>query len=284
MVSSQDSRRSSIRYIRTPELKGTELHYLRTWSGAAAPGVNPHFELILVDSASKTILHRGASQTISSGFVGIRSPYETGKLARRHANETRVRIISFSHALVSSALEIAKVRKHDVPSVLRYGKDRVLRKRAEAIFTAVEAHAHPTELEMHVDACAMALVGSLVGSPEPTFHLDERSAASRVRDILHDRMNETFTLNDLAREVALTRHYVVHAFKRAFGIAPYEYLMHLRVAHARVLLASGMRPVDVAHAVGFYDQSHLNRWFHKAVGMTPGQYAADISPQTTPPR
>jgi AraC-like DNA-binding protein len=48
--------------------------------------------------------------------------------------------------------------------------------------------------------------------------------------------------------------------------------MHVRVAKARDLLAAGGRPVDVAHACGFCDQSHLNRWFRAVVGITPGKY------------
>lgn len=52
--------------------------------------------------------------------------------------------------------------------------------------------------------------------------------------------------------------------------------MHLRVARARVLLAEGGRPIDVAHACGFCDQSHLNRWFRKTVGVTPRSYAASF--------
>jgi len=99
------------------------------------------------------------------------------------------------------------------------------------------------------------------------------ASAERIRRVLHDRMAEDITLDDLAREVSLSRSYVVHAFRRTFDFTPYAYLMQLRVARARSLLASGRRPTDVAHACGFYDQSHLNRWFRKVVGVTPTAYA-----------
>jgi len=100
--------------------------------------------------------------------------------------------------------------------------------------------------------------------------------------VLHDRMSEDLTLDDLARGVGLSRTYVVHAFRRVFHLPPYEYLMHIRVAKARDMLAAGGRPVDVAHACGFCDQSHLNRWFRAAVGVTPGQYRGDTPARRDP--
>jgi AraC-like DNA-binding protein len=46
------------------------------------------------------------------------------------------------------------------------------------------------------------------------------------------------------------------------------------MAQARTLLWRGIRPTDVAYSCGFCDQSHLNRWFRKALGATPVEYAA----------
>ncbi|WP_197041245.1 helix-turn-helix domain-containing protein [Chondromyces apiculatus] len=100
------------------------------------------------------------------------------------------------------------------------------------------------------------------------------SSAERIRALLHARVGEALTLDEIAREVSLSRAYVVHSFKRAFGVTPYEYLMHLRVGRARDLLGQGVRAAEVAQACGFYDQSHLNRWFRKVLGVTPGAYAA----------
>lgn len=40
------------------------------------------------------------------------------------------------------------------------------------------------------------------------------------------------------------------------------------------MIGEGGELSDVAFATGFADQSHLNRHFKKAYGMTPGQWAA----------
>jgi AraC-like DNA-binding protein len=40
------------------------------------------------------------------------------------------------------------------------------------------------------------------------------------------------------------------------------------------MIAAGTRPADAAAAVGFADQSHLNRHFKRILGITPGRYGA----------
>ncbi len=63
----------------------------------------------------------------------------------------------------------------------------------------------------------------------------------------------------------------------AFGLAPHAYLVQLRLARARRLLADGLSPAETAAALGFADQSHLGRWFRRAYGLTPAAYRARCS-------
>jgi AraC-like DNA-binding protein len=44
------------------------------------------------------------------------------------------------------------------------------------------------------------------------------------------------------------------------------------MAAAKRLLAAGERPAAVAAAVGLADQSHLNKRFRRAFGITPGAF------------
>jgi len=45
-----------------------------------------------------------------------------------------------------------------------------------------------------------------------------------------------------------------------------------RVERARALLLDGQRPAEVAAAVGFYDQSHLTRYFKRYLGTAPSSW------------
>jgi hypothetical protein len=50
----------------------------------------------------------------------------------------------------------------------------------------------------------------------------DRGSAERIRDVLRARVADDFTLDELAREVSLSRAYVVRAFRRVFQLTPYE--------------------------------------------------------------
>lgn len=96
--------------------------------------------------------------------------------------------------------------------------------------------------------------------------------ALRARDYPHAHMEQDLGLDELAWASGVDRFRLSRAFKAAFGIAPHAYLVQLRLARARQLLASGQPPARVAMTLGFADQSHMGRWFRRAYGLTPAHY------------
>jgi AraC-like DNA-binding protein len=93
-----------------------------------------------------------------------------------------------------------------------------------------------------------------------------------ARDYLHAHVYEDIGLDDLAQACGVDRFRLTRAFKAAFGLAPHAYLIQLRLAKARQLLARGESPAQVASALGFADQSHMGRWFRRAYQLTPADY------------
>jgi AraC-like DNA-binding protein len=64
----------------------------------------------------------------------------------------------------------------------------------------------------------------------------------------------------------------IRHFKRKTGLTPYQYLIQKRLREAKRMIAAKVPIVDAAGLAGFYDQSHLNRWFNKTLGITPYRY------------
>lgn len=111
----------------------------------------------------------------------------------------------------------------------------------------------------------------LVSKPSVQFQ-DALRHMQLLRDYLHDFMAQDIGLDDLSRLSGIDRFRLTRQFKQAFGQSPHAYLVRLRLRRARVLLAQGIEPVQVAAQVGFADQSHLGRWFQRAYRMTPACY------------
>jgi AraC-like DNA-binding protein len=81
------------------------------------------------------------------------------------------------------------------------------------------------------------------------------------------------TLTELAQESGLSRYQLIRAFARELGLTPHAYILQRRIALAQQLIRSGCDLAEVAARAGFYDQSHLTRWFVRQFGVTPSRYA-----------
>ena len=102
----------------------------------------------------------------------------------------------------------------------------------------------------------------------------EHVAVLRVKDWLDANSEQNVSIHSLAGLAGLSPYYLVRAFHKQVGIPPHKYQTIVRINRARKLLASGAAISEVAYRAGFCDQSHLNRCFKRALGVTPGKYAA----------
>jgi AraC-like DNA-binding protein len=94
-----------------------------------------------------------------------------------------------------------------------------------------------------------------------------------VRDYIHDNVTTPIRLSTLAGIAGVSPYHLIRVFGREFGVSPYAYVKQLRVVHAQRMLREGVSATEVAFAVGFSDQSHLNRAFKAMMGVTPGAFA-----------
>jgi AraC-like DNA-binding protein len=101
-----------------------------------------------------------------------------------------------------------------------------------------------------------------------------RASIARARQRIDDDPAASTTLAELAAEVDLSRFQLVHGFRRETGLPPHAYRVVQRVLRARGLIRAGLPLAEVAAALGFADQSHMNRAFVRVTGATPGAWAA----------
>src|SRR6185295_12046111 len=102
-----------------------------------------------------------------------------------------------------------------------------------------------------------------------------RAVSKAIAFIQHNQARDIH-LADIATAAHVSPFHLTRLFKRAMGVAPYQYLIQMRVNSARALIAAGggeYSLAQIATSVGFADQSHLNRHFKRVLGMTPKQMA-----------
>ena len=95
---------------------------------------------------------------------------------------------------------------------------------------------------------------------------------SRVRTFLQEHLSEHTEISRLAEIVSLSRCHFIRVFHRAVGVSLHRYVTLVRTRQAESLLRAGVPIAEAAGSAGFYDQSHLSRYFRRILGVTPGQY------------
>ena len=84
---------------------------------------------------------------------------------------------------------------------------------------------------------------------------------------------EQVDLAGAASVVGLSPFHFLRIFSGVLGVTPHQYLVRARLRQAARLLADGGRSItDVALDVGFADLSNFVRTFHRAAGVSPGDF------------
>jgi AraC-like DNA-binding protein len=100
------------------------------------------------------------------------------------------------------------------------------------------------------------------------------AAITCARQRIEDDPAAHATLAELAAEVGLNRFQLLHGFRREIGLPPHAFRIVRRVQRARAMIRAGVPLAEAAAALGFADQSHINRAFLRVTGATPGAWAA----------
>jgi AraC family transcriptional regulator len=151
--------------------------------------------------------------------------------------------------------------------------------REEAV---VGDHGDALAMEALVDAIAVRLVRALRGggggndrdrgdgTPARACVRDRRIRAAVER--IHADYAQALGVDVLARTAGMSRFHFTRLFREEVGVAPYKYLLRVRVARAAELLRGGRRSVtEAAFEVGFQDVARFSRTFRQATGRSPSE-------------
>jgi AraC family transcriptional regulator len=96
-------------------------------------------------------------------------------------------------------------------------------------------------------------------------------------DYIQAYLAQDLSLEAIASTVEMSRYYFARLFKQSMGISPYQYVLQQRIERAKALLRnSSLSIAEIAHQVGFADQSQLTVQFRKFTGTTPLDYRKQL--------
>ena len=142
-----------------------------------------------------------------------------------------------------------------------------------------EAHDHCLNSQPLVNAVSRALLLHLTRNlwkSAPAVQVkksDETLLLEAVGAYVDARLDRPLRLDDLARHAGLSRSHFTRRFHAAAGVPPHRFLLLRRIDRAKeLLLHTGSELVEIAHEVGFQNQSHFTQVFRAVTGLTPGKF------------
>ena len=102
---------------------------------------------------------------------------------------------------------------------------------------------------------------------------DWYGSLKRVVAFIDKNYAQPLTLKALAEKSGLSVTHFRRRFSAILHISPSRYIATIRVnAAIKLLTSTRMLLTEIAHACGFYDQSHFIRTFKRIRRQTPAQY------------
>lgn len=95
----------------------------------------------------------------------------------------------------------------------------------------------------------------------------------RLREILHDKYAESYSLKELSKELDIHPVHLSRDFSKYFYCNLGEYIRKIRLEKALALLSNKQIPLtQIAFDCGFADQSHFARCFKALKGINPSKF------------
>jgi AraC-like DNA-binding protein len=92
-------------------------------------------------------------------------------------------------------------------------------------------------------------------------------------------LHRPLSIDELAKRACMSRSTFHRHFQTTFGVSPLQYVIRLRIQHARTLLHDPTRTVtDVSLDLGFGSVSHFIETFKRHTGTTPKAYQQSHQP------
>ena len=97
----------------------------------------------------------------------------------------------------------------------------------------------------------------------------EQDPLSRVRRHVRYHYMEKLSVESLSREFGFERSYLYRIFKKRYGLGLKEYIIKVRMEHAKDFLSKGIHVSKAARLVGYTDEFNFSRAYKKFYSKSP---------------
>ena len=109
--------------------------------------------------------------------------------------------------------------------------------------------------------------------PESSAGGKGRQSLLHIREYIRDHLSEKITLDMLSERFYMNKYYLTRLFRREYGMTINDYLLQIRISHAKELLRFSQLSVEeVGESCGITPLYYFSRIFKQVEGISPRDY------------
>lgn len=240
---------------------------------ALYPHIHREFEFLVMKKGKGTVYIEEEKFEISEG-EGVFINSEELHIGVKTNNEyAEFFAIVFAPEVFGNLYMDAIVQKYVEP-VLKKKIRPVRRLDKNTVELLYKIREKPSELK--IKAMLYDIWDECIKSAEENETLQKSKAVDEAKSVMayiRENCDKNITLEDMARQVNISRGYLCREFKRITHMTPFEYLIESRIDKGCELLKNTDLPVgEIAQRCGFNSFSYFTKLFGERVGCSPKEY------------
>ncbi|KKI91254.1 AraC family transcriptional regulator [Bacillus sp. SA1-12] len=123
----------------------------------------------------------------------------------------------------------------------------------------------------------LSLTDSLIQTKHTTDDKKDHALIKKAKDMIHSNLGNVLKLDEICKELHLSKYQFIRFFKAHTGISPYQYFLNCKIERAKQLLEKNRDIYSAVAECGFVDLTHLNKHFKSVYGTTAFEFISHLN-------
>jgi AraC family transcriptional regulator len=138
---------------------------------------------------------------------------------------------------------------------------------------------------LHIDEMVIYLLDKVMNtlSNSPSLSIPENLkkyhllTVETAKEFIHQYFSENISLHQLARHCYTSPFHFSRIFKTVLNLSPHQYLLRVRLQHAKMLITSSEKPIgDIAFECGFNSLEHFATAYKQHFKISPTKHRKEL--------
>lgn len=155
------------------------------------------------------------------------------------------------------------------PIVYNYGLEQSILNLSNAMLSSKD--------EALCSELLLSLANNFTQNDFITAYKKDTTFIKKSKEMIYYNLENILKLDDICKELQMSKFQFIRAFKANTGISPYQYFLNCKIEFAKQLIEKNKDIYSAVVSCGFVDLTHLNKHFKRVYGITAFEYMLHLN-------